>query len=172
MWASAIHPPTHSSTHCLCTVPVLMMLLLCSFVVQCPMPCVCPLASSSSMTADGGGDAGHPQLRCKGGVSIVRDGCGCCFVCARQQGDLCDFRNRCDEDKLMRCDYTSSSLTTMSATSAAESTGAGRGRWAGGGGTDGDGGDGAAVAAAARPLPPRGICRGSLSLFVRRCYSE
>jgi hypothetical protein len=44
-------------------------------------------------------------MECKGGVSVVRDGCECCYVCARQQGDLCNYRDKCDEDKGLYCDF-------------------------------------------------------------------
>jgi len=43
--------------------------------------------------------------RCKTSHTI-KDGCGCCHICPRQQGDLCDFRDKCDEDRGLHCDYS------------------------------------------------------------------
>ncbi|KAK2150230.1 hypothetical protein LSH36_417g04021 [Paralvinella palmiformis] len=43
--------------------------------------------------------------QCKAGVNIKKDGCGCCFICTRQQGDLCDAKYICDEDKGLYCDF-------------------------------------------------------------------
>lgn len=42
--------------------------------------------------------------RCKIGVSLVTDGCGCCQICARQLGERCDARNVCDHHKGLHCD--------------------------------------------------------------------
>ena len=33
-----------------------------------------------------------------------KDGCNCCYMCARQQGDLCDRMEVCDENKGLYCD--------------------------------------------------------------------
>ncbi|ELT91911.1 hypothetical protein CAPTEDRAFT_165049 [Capitella teleta] len=44
------------------------------------------------------------QNRCKGGVTLIRDGCDCCYICARQQGDLCDIKEKCDSAKGLYCD--------------------------------------------------------------------
>ena len=57
----------------------------------CPNVCECP----------------NSQVQCKAGVNTIRDGCECCFMCARQQGDLCNYRDKCDEDKGLYCDLTS-----------------------------------------------------------------
>ena len=47
----------------------------------------------------------HEQgLRCKAGVNIITDGCACCSMCARQQGDLCNRKDRCDEHKGLKCE--------------------------------------------------------------------
>uniref|UniRef100_A0A8W8KMS0 VWFC domain-containing protein n=1 Tax=Magallana gigas TaxID=29159 RepID=A0A8W8KMS0_MAGGI len=43
---------------------------------ECRRPCNCPLR----------------VLDCSYGVSLVRDGCGCCMMCARQSGDICSRR--------------------------------------------------------------------------------
>lgn len=38
------------------------------------------------------------------GVKKVKDGCGCCQICARQYGDYCDYKYVCDEEKHLYCD--------------------------------------------------------------------
>src|SRR6218665_1629251 len=40
---------------------------------------------------------------CKAGVNIIQDGCGCCSMCARQQGDICNAKDKCDEAKGLYC---------------------------------------------------------------------
>ena len=45
----------------------------------------------------------RPRPQCKAGVSTKKDGCGCYYICTRQQGDLCDARDICDEDKGLYC---------------------------------------------------------------------
>jgi len=47
----------------------------------------------------------NTELRCKAGVNVVKDGCDCCYMCARQQGDLCDYKDKCDEEKGLYCDF-------------------------------------------------------------------
>ena len=49
------------------------------------------------------------SVQCKNGVSKVMDGCGCCLVCARQQGDSCDKIHPCDALKQLFCDTIVSS---------------------------------------------------------------
>jgi len=56
---------------------------------QCNYPCKCT----------------NTELRCKAGVNVVKDGCDCCYMCARQQGDLCDYKDKCDDEKGMYCDF-------------------------------------------------------------------
>lgn len=56
---------------------------------QCQYPCNCP----------------KDNKRCKAGVNLVKDGCDCCYMCARQQGDLCDYKDKCDEAKNLYCDF-------------------------------------------------------------------
>jgi len=41
---------------------------------------------------------------CKFGVNLIKDGCECCLMCARQQGDLCNNRDKCDDEKGLYCD--------------------------------------------------------------------
>nr|XP_045010438.1 cellular communication network factor 6 [Jaculus jaculus] len=56
----------------------------------CHWPCRCP----------------PEKLRCPPGVSLVRDGCGCCKMCAKQAGDLCNEADLCDPHKGLYCDYS------------------------------------------------------------------
>lgn len=56
----------------------------------CHWPCQCPPRKPS----------------CPPGVSLVRDGCGCCKVCAKQRGDLCNEADLCDPHKGLYCDYS------------------------------------------------------------------
>ncbi|XP_028647478.1 CCN family member 5 [Erpetoichthys calabaricus] len=56
----------------------------------CRSPCYCPWTVP----------------RCAPGVSLVLDGCGCCRVCARQQGEPCNERHVCDHSKGLYCDYS------------------------------------------------------------------
>ncbi|KAJ8300692.1 hypothetical protein KUTeg_022211, partial [Tegillarca granosa] len=44
------------------------------------------------------------QLQCNDGVSQILDGCQCCFMCARQHGDLCSVKYVCDKGKDLFCD--------------------------------------------------------------------
>jgi len=55
---------------------------------QCVYPCKCP----------------NDPPRCKTSRTI-KDGCDCCHICPRQQGDLCDQRDKCDEDRGLHCDF-------------------------------------------------------------------
>lgn len=75
------------------TPALLLLLLLVSFFPQirshCSYPCECP----------------SRQPACPEGVSVVRDGCGCCAICARQQGEPCDGTTLCDEKRGLVCQY-------------------------------------------------------------------
>ncbi|XP_054275941.1 CCN family member 5 [Macrosteles quadrilineatus] len=62
---------------------------------HCSYPCVCP--------------PGLP--RCDPGVPVVRDGCGCCPMCARQVGQPCDGTALCDESRGLVCQYANSKTT-------------------------------------------------------------
>ncbi|XP_045699983.1 cellular communication network factor 6 isoform X5 [Phyllostomus hastatus] len=55
----------------------------------CHWPCKCP-----------------PKPSCPPGVSLVRDGCGCCKICAKQPGDICNEADLCDPHKGLYCDYS------------------------------------------------------------------
>lgn len=55
----------------------------------CDWPCKCP-----------------PKPSCPPGVSLVRDGCGCCKICAKQPGDICNEADLCDPHKGLYCDYS------------------------------------------------------------------
>ncbi|CAL1606317.1 unnamed protein product [Knipowitschia caucasica] len=57
---------------------------------ECPQHCQCP--------------ADVPA--CRAGVSLVKDGCGCCQVCARQRGEQCTKLNPCDSG--LQCDHSAS----------------------------------------------------------------
>ncbi|XP_064811465.1 CCN family member 5-like [Oncorhynchus masou masou] len=49
-----------------------------------------------------------PAPRCPLGVSTVLDGCRCCQVCARQEGEDCTERFVCDSQQGLQCDYSAS----------------------------------------------------------------
>ncbi|XP_052223454.1 CCN family member 2-like isoform X1 [Dreissena polymorpha] len=46
------------------------------------------------------------ELNCVDGVPVLLDGCGCCYMCARQNGDLCSVRDVCDVKHGLFCDMT------------------------------------------------------------------
>ncbi|KAM3621579.1 uncharacterized protein V6R79_013075 [Siganus canaliculatus] len=59
---------------------------------MCTGPCQCP-----------------PTVpRCLAGVSLVSDNCGCCQVCARQEGESCTEQLPCDPHRGLQCDYSAS----------------------------------------------------------------
>jgi len=60
----------------------------------CKYPCTCPVR----------------ELKCVDGVSVVKDGCGCCFMCARQHGAECSVRDVCDVRHGLLCDMSLGSL--------------------------------------------------------------
>lgn len=47
-----------------------------------------------------------PNPICAPGVSLVQDDCGCCKVCARQVGEICNKRMKCDPHKNLYCTYS------------------------------------------------------------------
>ncbi|XP_046988447.1 CCN family member 4 [Schistocerca americana] len=57
-------------------------------------------------------ECGPRPPSCPAGVSLVRDGCGCCAVCARQQGDACDGTALCDERRGLVCQYPHRTAST------------------------------------------------------------
>uniref|UniRef100_A0A3Q1H9R9 Cellular communication network factor 5 n=1 Tax=Anabas testudineus TaxID=64144 RepID=A0A3Q1H9R9_ANATE len=58
----------------------------------CIEPCQCP-----------------PTLpHCPVGVPLMLDGCGCCQLCARQEGEACTERLPCDRHRGLQCDYSAS----------------------------------------------------------------
>ncbi|XP_071758902.2 CCN family member 5-like isoform X1 [Centroberyx gerrardi] len=46
--------------------------------------------------------------RCPAGVPLLLDGCRCCQVCARQEGEACTERLPCDTQRGLQCDYSAS----------------------------------------------------------------
>ncbi|XP_078031175.1 CCN family member 5-like [Epinephelus lanceolatus] len=58
----------------------------------CTGPCQCP----------------PTVLRCPVGVPLMFDSCGCCQVCARQEGEACTDRLPCDTHRGLQCDYSAS----------------------------------------------------------------
>ncbi|MBN3321653.1 CTGF factor, partial [Atractosteus spatula] len=58
----------------------------------CGRPCYCPRRAP----------------RCPAGVSVVLDGCQCCQVCARQEGETCNERFGCDRARGLQCDFSAS----------------------------------------------------------------
>uniref|UniRef100_A0A4W5QVZ1 Cellular communication network factor 5 n=1 Tax=Hucho hucho TaxID=62062 RepID=A0A4W5QVZ1_9TELE len=76
---------------------IALALLLCMGALQvwcqlCPGPCQCP----------------SPVPLCPAGVPLVLDGCQCCQVCARQQGEACSDLYVCDSQRGLQCDYSTS----------------------------------------------------------------
>ena len=57
---------------------------------QCQYPCTC-----SSQIARG----------CNG-VRAIKDGCDCCYMCSRQEGEKCNLKDLCDERQGLYCDFT------------------------------------------------------------------
>ncbi|XP_056154356.1 CCN family member 2b isoform X2 [Lampris incognitus] len=73
--------------------PVRLWLLLITISLtmaqDCSQPCDCPSDTPP----------------CPFGTSLVLDGCGCCKVCARQQGEPCSTQESCDHHKGLYCDF-------------------------------------------------------------------
>lgn len=59
----------------------------------CPAACHCPLEAP----------------KCAPGVGLVRDGCGCCKVCAKQLNEDCSRTQPCDHTKGLECNFGASS---------------------------------------------------------------
>ncbi|XP_069121450.1 CCN family member 5-like [Argopecten irradians] len=57
-------------------------------VQECPRKCSCPPT---------------PPV-CNEGIRTIRDGCGCCYMCARQHGDMCSRKDKCDAQQDLYCD--------------------------------------------------------------------
>ncbi|KAI4873425.1 hypothetical protein NFI96_019853 [Prochilodus magdalenae] len=58
----------------------------------CEGPCQCPWSSPI----------------CPVGIPLVLDGCGCCQMCARQEGEPCSEKHVCDSRRGLQCDYSAS----------------------------------------------------------------
>ncbi|XP_043945943.1 CCN family member 5 isoform X2 [Protopterus annectens] len=56
----------------------------------CPRPCYCPWS----------------PLRCPAHVPRVIDGCGCCMICAKRLGELCNHMYVCDQTEGLTCDFS------------------------------------------------------------------
>uniref|UniRef100_A0A3B1JQQ0 Cellular communication network factor 5 n=1 Tax=Astyanax mexicanus TaxID=7994 RepID=A0A3B1JQQ0_ASTMX len=66
-----------------------ILLVVCQL---CDGPCHCP----------------WPPPTCPVGVALVLDGCRCCQMCARQEGEPCTERELCDGRQGLQCDYSAS----------------------------------------------------------------
>lgn len=60
--------------------------------LSCPAACDCPLEAP----------------KCAPGVGLVRDGCGCCKVCAKQLNEDCSKTQPCDHTKGLECNFGAS----------------------------------------------------------------
>ncbi|XP_075409838.1 CCN family member 2-like [Tenrec ecaudatus] len=72
---------------------LVLLLTLCSLratPLDCSGPCRCVLEEIPT---------------CPVGVTLVKDGCGCCPVCAKQLGDVCTKRDVCDKRKDLYCSF-------------------------------------------------------------------
>ncbi|XP_055079234.1 WNT1-inducible-signaling pathway protein 2 isoform X2 [Periophthalmus magnuspinnatus] len=70
---------------------VLLLCITAQVLCQlCQTPCRCP----------------KNIPKCRAGVPLVLDGCGCCQVCARERGEPCTELNPCD--KGLQCDHSTS----------------------------------------------------------------
>ncbi|XP_072223081.1 CCN family member 5 [Leuresthes tenuis] len=79
---------------CDCVIVLVGLLCVATQVLckLCDRPCFCP----------------DPATKCPTGVQLMLDGCSCCHVCARQQGEHCTEMLPCDSQKGLECDYTAS----------------------------------------------------------------
>ncbi|KAF6725083.1 Connective tissue growth factor [Oryzias melastigma] len=79
---------------CDCVTAVAVLLCVAAQVLcqLCDRSCFCP----------------GPAPECPAGVPLVLDGCGCCQVCARQQGESCTAMLPCDGQKGLQCDSSAS----------------------------------------------------------------
>ncbi|XP_047485359.1 CCN family member 2-like [Penaeus chinensis] len=49
---------------------------------------------------------------CPPGVPVIMDGCGCCWQCARQEGESCNGATLCDASRSLTCLYNSTADPT------------------------------------------------------------
>ncbi|XP_064457068.1 CCN family member 2-like [Ornithodoros turicata] len=68
---------------------------------------VASLCSEGSCRCTGAGEPSCPE-----GVSVVKDGCNCCSICARQQGDTCNAVQLCDARRQLHCVYSARNATS------------------------------------------------------------
>ncbi|KAM4737754.1 CCN family member 5 isoform 2-T2 [Anableps anableps] len=78
--------------HCVITLTVLIYVATQVLCQLCNRPCLCP----------------NSVPQCPPGVPLVLDGCQCCQVCARQQGEPCTEMLPCDRQKGLQCDFSAS----------------------------------------------------------------
>lgn len=69
---------------------------------------LCLMAQVDSQLCAGPCNCSGLVTHCPEGVPLVKDGCQCCQICARQRGEACDRRNICDIEKGLQCDYSAS----------------------------------------------------------------
>ncbi|XP_004369176.1 CCN family member 1 [Trichechus manatus latirostris] len=74
-------------------VTVILLHLTKLALTTCPAACHCPLEAP----------------KCAPGVGLVRDGCGCCKVCAKQLNEDCSKTQPCDHTKGLECNFGASS---------------------------------------------------------------
>lgn len=70
-------------------------------------PHACPAACGSSCEWNERNPDDRRDHRCPGGRRRVWDGCRCCKMCPRQEGEPCDRQNVCDPSKPLNCDFDS-----------------------------------------------------------------
>ncbi|KAL5236060.1 hypothetical protein ACI65C_003470 [Semiaphis heraclei] len=82
-----------------------------SWCVDCYIEDLCPNCNLYQDSAEVRSHCAYPcqcanrDPVCEPGVPHTRDGCGCCPVCARQDGDPCDGIAVCDQRKGLVCQY-------------------------------------------------------------------
>ncbi|CAH8569648.1 unnamed protein product [Dicrocoelium dendriticum] len=62
--------------------------------VQCPGQCKCWESNGTKVKPE-----------CPIGVPTILDGCNCCWICARQSGELCSQQFLCDSSQQLDCFY-------------------------------------------------------------------
>nr|XP_039269725.1 CCN family member 1-like [Styela clava] len=70
---------------------ILVAIYLQEIGAMCPYECSCE----------------NEPTNCPIGVRLTMDGCSCCKICTRQQGQTCDIQNICDSEMGLVCDFAS-----------------------------------------------------------------